>query len=119
MANIDPARVRGDLPHLERAVRNLCDNAARHARSVVTLTLRTDTSPVELHIDDDGEGVPPADRERVFDRFVRLDDSRTRLDGGAGLGLAIARDIVRAHGGTLTLEANASHGARLTIRLPR
>ncbi|ADJ49646.1 two-component system histidine kinase [Amycolatopsis mediterranei S699] len=65
-------------------------------------------------VDDDGPGIPEADRERVFDRFVRLDDARDRDDGGSGLGLAIVADIARAHGGTAAVEG----GSRFVVRLP-
>jgi signal transduction histidine kinase len=67
---------------------------------------------------DDGDGVAEADRERVFERFVRLDEARSRDDGGAGLGLAIARDVAVRHGGTLTLREAPTGGALFELRLP-
>jgi len=71
-----------------------------------------------LTVADDGPGVPPAARDVVFERFTRLDEARSARDGGAGLGLAIARDIAERHGGTLTLDDDGSPGARFVLRLP-
>ncbi len=101
--DVRPARVVGDAEHLRRMLRNLTDNAARHARSVVSITVAAEADSVVLHVSDDGPGVPAEQRERVFDRFVRLDDSRSRGAGGAGLGLAIVRQIVTAHDGRVTI----------------
>lgn len=112
-----PVRVQGDPAHLARAVRNLLDNAARHARTRVDLRLRVDETYVRVEVEDDGSGVRLADRERIFERFVRLDESRSRAGGGTGLGLAIAREIGRAHGGDLFVEPGAV-GARFVLSLP-
>lgn len=112
-----PVRIHGDPVQLARALRNLADNAARHAASHVDLRLQLHADNVELAIEDDGPGIPEADRERVFERFVRLDESRARASGGTGLGLAIAREITTAHGGTLSVETGA-RGARFVLRLP-
>ena len=117
-SHIRPARVCGDVDQLERAIRNLCDNAARHADHEVSLTVNADARGAELRVDDDGPGIDVADRELVFDRFVRLDGSRTRSDGGSGLGLAITREIVQSHGGRVTVETSASGGASLHVWLP-
>ncbi|MFD3696986.1 sensor histidine kinase [Streptomyces sp. NPDC058646] len=115
------ARITGNALWLSRVVTNLLDNAQRYADRHVEVTLRTRGGPgprtVVLEVTDDGPGIPAADRERVFERFTRLDDSRSRDHGGAGLGLAIARDLTDHHGGTLTAEY-ASRGARLVLRLP-
>jgi signal transduction histidine kinase len=111
------AKVRGDPQALGRAVRNLLDNAVRHATGRVEVSVGLQDGVAVLAVADDGPGIPAADRERVFERFTRLDDARSREHGGAGLGLAIAREIVRAHGGELTAE-DAAPGARLVIRLP-
>jgi signal transduction histidine kinase len=73
---------------------------------------------VELLVDDDGPGVPVDDRQRVFERFVRLDEARTQSDGGTGLGLAIAHDIVVAHGGTIAISDAPIGGARVVVTLP-
>ncbi|AIG76157.1 Conserved putative membrane protein [Amycolatopsis japonica] len=112
-----PAPVRGEPVQLERLLRNLLDNAVRHARSSVTVRLRHEAGEAVLEVIDDGPGIPDADRERVFDRFTRLDDSRTRDAGGTGLGLTLARDIAVRHGGSLRAEG-AECGARLVARLP-
>lgn len=104
---------------------NLLDNATRHARSGVEVSLRRHDDTAVLVIDDDGPGVPPADRERVFERFVRLEDARTRVapgpagDGpGTGLGLALVRSIVTRHDGDVRLTAGPLGGARARLTLP-
>ncbi|MET9292393.1 HAMP domain-containing sensor histidine kinase [Streptomyces sp. NPDC003077] len=97
------AHVTGSRPQLGRVLGNLLDNAQRHATSEVSVEVVREARSAVLRVTDDGPGVPPPDRERVFERFVRLDAARTRDDGGAGLGLAIARDVAERHGGTLTL----------------
>ncbi|WUC83025.1 ATP-binding protein [Streptomyces sp. NBC_00536] len=118
---------------LTRVVTNLLDNAQRFADGRVDVVLRTTSGPggrtAVLEVTDDGPGIPPADRERAFERFTRLDDARSRDHGGAGLGLAIARDLTAHHGGTLTAEdpthsthstdfTDSRQGARLVVRLP-
>ncbi|WP_432840763.1 sensor histidine kinase [Dactylosporangium sp. CA-092794] len=115
---IAPVRVTGDPHHLQRALRNLLDNAARHARGTVAVRLAAGDGTAELTVADDGPGIAAADRDRVFDRFVRLDEDRSRRAGGTGLGLPIARDIVAAHGGTLTLGEAPGGGALLSVHLP-
>lgn len=120
--DVRPSRVAGDLARLRQVVTNLADNAARHAASTVRLTLREQTTPAGrravLWVDDDGPGVPGADRERVLERFTRLDDSRTRGSGGTGLGLAIADEVVRAHGGCLRIGQSPTGGCRAEVKLP-
>lgn len=116
-AGVSAGRVRGDPNQLLRLVRNLLDNAERHATSTVTIGLRTSARGVELSIADDGAGIPSEHRERVFDRFTRLDDARARDTGGAGLGLSIVAEVARAHGGTARLEDSAA-GARFVVVLP-
>ncbi|TVL94202.1 HAMP domain-containing sensor histidine kinase [Streptomyces sp. SAJ15] len=113
--------VAGSHSQLARVLGNLLDNAQRHARGEVRVELRRvagERPAVVLSVADDGDGVPPGDRERVFERFVRLDDARARDDGGAGLGLAIARDVARRHGGDLTLRESPTGGALFELRLP-
>ncbi|MGH3357243.1 MAG: ATP-binding protein [Nocardioidaceae bacterium] len=117
-SGVRAARVRGDENLLARVVRNLTDNAARHASSTVRLSLRSDDTDVVLEVEDDGSGIPEAERERVFERFVRLDEARTRDNGGSGLGLAIVRELVHLHGGSVDVGDGALGGARFEARLP-
>ncbi|TDD71394.1 HAMP domain-containing protein [Jiangella aurantiaca] len=102
---------------LSRVLRNLVDNAVRHASSQVTVSVSGGGGSARVAVADDGAGVPEADRVRIFERFTRLDDARDRDAGGSGLGLAIAREIVVVHGGTLVVE-DAAPGARFIVRLP-
>ncbi|MFI5736257.1 sensor histidine kinase [Kribbella sp. NPDC051587] len=106
----------GDPAQLDRLVRNLVDNAIRHTHTIVAVSIDHQDASVVLHIDDDGDGIPAADRERVFERFTRLDEARSRDAGGAGLGLAIAREIALRHNGTLTVSEAPGGGARFTFR---
>jgi signal transduction histidine kinase len=115
---VEPAQVRGDLRQLERAVGNLLDNAVRHACDQVTVTVSEDGGSVVVGVADDGPGIPAGAEEAVFQRFTRLDDARATADGGAGLGLAIARDVAVRHGGTLTVERPHGGGARFLLTLP-
>ncbi|WP_435246552.1 sensor histidine kinase [Streptomyces sp. NRRL F-5630] len=114
----DGYEVRGSAPQLGRILGNLLDNARRHARTEVGLALRQDGPDAVVTVSDDGPGVPLAERERVFERFVRLDDARTRDEGGAGLGLAIARDAAHRHGGSLAVGERPGGGAEFVLRLP-
>jgi signal transduction histidine kinase len=115
---VHPAQVPADRGQLERLVGNLLDNAVRHARERVVVTLTPLPAGVELRVADDGPGIPADERERVFERFTRLDDARTAGSGGAGLGLAIARDIAERHGGALRLELDGAAGACFVLTLP-
>jgi signal transduction histidine kinase len=117
---VSAGRVHGRREQLSRVVRNLLDNADRHARTMVAIELHndSDTGIVELVVDDDGPGIAPADRERVFDRFTRLDDGRARDAGGLGLGLSMVKTIVEQHGGTVTIGDAPLGGARITVALP-
>ncbi|WP_433042818.1 sensor histidine kinase [Dactylosporangium sp. CS-033363] len=117
-ARTAPVRVSGDPHHLQRVLRNLVDNAARYAKNTVEVTLEAQGGTAEIVVADDGPGIAAEDRVRVFDRFVRLDEDRSRAGGGTGLGLPIARDIATAHGGTLTVEESPAGGALLRLRLP-
>jgi len=127
LSRVTAGRVRGVADHLTRVVRNLLENAERHAAG----RIRVELSPalatgrgaqVQLVISDDGPGVPPEHRERIFDRFIRLDDARTRPDGddraGSGLGLAICREIVTAHGGRIWADEARGGGARFVVQIP-
>jgi signal transduction histidine kinase len=116
------ATVAGRSEQLARVVTNLVDNAARHARTRVTVTVARAAGPagdrVRLTVDDDGPGIPATDRERVFERFTRLDDARARDEGGTGLGLAVVRSIAERHRGTVHIEAGPLGGARVVVDLP-
>lgn len=111
-----PIRVRGNAGELARAVRNLVDNAERHARRRVHLSAYRDLDAVIIEVADDGPGIAPEDRNRVFERFVRLDEVRGRTDGGAGLGLAIVRLIARDHGGDALISGGPG-GVGSTVRI--
>lgn len=111
--------VAGSRGQLARVLGNLLDNAQRHAHASVTASVYRAGGQVVLAVADDGSGVPEAERERIFERFVRLDDARSRDDGGAGLGLAIARDVAARHDGTLTVGRAPEGGAQFELRLPR
>ena len=87
-------------------MRNLVDNAARHAEEKMAVSVRENANCVELIVEDDGPGIPEAQRQRVFERFVRLDEARARDAGGSGLGLAIVKEIVAAHGGTVAVSTS-------------
>jgi signal transduction histidine kinase len=118
-AAVSAARVEGDAAALARVLRNLADNAARHAGGRLAFSVAERDGLAVLRVDDDGPGIPVADRERVFERFVRLDDARARDDGGSGLGLAIVAELVAAHGGTVAVAASPLGGARVEVALPR
>ncbi|MET4927195.1 HAMP domain-containing sensor histidine kinase [Streptomyces sp. PSRA5] len=113
-----PAYAHGNLGEHERLLRNLIDNAVRHAAHRIQITIRNQDAWVVVTVHDDGPGVPTEDAERIFERFVRLDDARSRDQGGTGLGLAIARDLAHRHRGTLTLTPRTL-GACFQLRLPR
>ncbi|HEY2165872.1 MAG TPA: HAMP domain-containing sensor histidine kinase [Jatrophihabitantaceae bacterium] len=100
---MQPATVAGDADALRRVAINLIDNAVRFARSEVEVSVTGGAQRVTVTVTDDGPGLPPEERERVFDRFYRVHASRSRESGGTGLGLAIVRDVVRAHGGSVRL----------------
>jgi len=111
--------VPGNPDHLVRVFRNVLDNAVHHAAGSVTITSCSTSTTLEVRIVDDGPGVPRGDRERIFDRFVRLDASRDRASGGSGLGLAIAREIVTAHRGRISHVDGPRPGGHVLIVLPR
>lgn len=115
---VSASRVTGDRSQLQRLVRNLADNAARYASVAVRLAVRQHNGHVVLEVDDDGVGVPPQSRAAVFERFARVDDSRDRDHGGAGLGLAIVAEIARVHGGSVSVTDAPLGGARFEVTLP-
>jgi signal transduction histidine kinase len=115
----EPQLVLGDQHALARAFDNVIANANRHAASQVVVSVdRVGPASIEIRVDDDGPGVPPADRMRIFERFVRLDDARARDDGGSGLGLAIVHATASAHGGSIRVEDSDLGGARFILTLP-
>jgi signal transduction histidine kinase len=118
-AGVSAARVGGHPDHLRRVAANLLDNAQRHAATSVAATVGVEGGDAVIRITDDGPGIAPEDRERVFERFTRLDDARTRNDGGSGLGLALVREIVTDHGGRVSIgRANDGGGTVVEVRLP-
>jgi signal transduction histidine kinase len=118
-----PATVSGDADGLRRVAINLIDNAVRYARTNVRVDVELSEAGgrrlATLLVTDDGQGIPAPERERVFDRFYRVQQSRSRESGGTGLGLAIVRDVIRAHGGSVRLTANpAGRGTQAVVTLP-
>ena len=116
-AGIDAVRVYGDPNALERLFTNLGMNAGRFAETGVEFSCTERNGSVIAEVLDDGQGIPTDDRERIFERFVRLDESRERDAGGTGLGLAVARAIARAHGGGIRV-ADSDSGTRIEVMLP-
>ena len=117
-SGVGAARVQGDADALHRVLRNLGENAARHASSRVDIALADLGDDVVLTVDDDGPGVPESERQRVLQRFVRLDEARSRDDGDSGLGLSIVDEVVRAHGGSMSITQSPLGGARIQVMLP-
>ena len=115
---VSAGRVRGDREKLGRLIRNLTDNAVRHARTTIVLSLAERNGEVVLGVDDDGAGIDVAEREHIFDRFVRLDEARDRDSGGSGLGLAIVREVAAFHGGSVTMTGSGLGGTSFEVRFP-
>lgn len=111
------APVHGSPLQLDRLLTNLLDNAARHAATRIEVEVALRGDRVVVTVTDDGDGIPPQDRDRVFERFTRLENARAKEKGGSGLGLPLSREIVAAHGGALTI-ADHSPGARFVAVLP-
>src|SRR6202011_1064810 len=114
---LTPTRLVGDARALSRVLRNLLENAALHAASRIDVAVASGGGDATVSVTDDGPGIPEADRERVFDRFVRLDPSRDRTGGNSGLGLAIAREIVTAHHGWIAV-GDVDEGTEVIVHLP-
>lgn len=116
---IRPARLTGDPAALSRMIRNLVDNAVRHANSQIAIEVGSQNGSATLIVSDDGPGIAPAERTRVFERFVRLDSDRSRGAGGTGLGLAIVAEVVAAHRGTVTIDDRPGGGTTMIVTLPQ
>jgi heavy metal sensor kinase len=117
---IVPVSVVGDASALRRTLLNLVENGVKYtpAGGRVTLSLAREGRWARMAVEDTGTGIDPADQERIFEPFVRMDEARSRDTGGTGLGLAIARAIVSAHGGTLSVHSTPKVGSRFTVDLP-
>lgn len=113
--------VTADPDRLHQVLTNLLDNALRHSPNgtPVVVTARDRGERVALEVCDEGAGIPPAESQRVFERFYRLDTARAADDGGSGLGLAISQWLVHLHGGDIRIEANDPQGCRVVVELPR
>ena len=114
-ARADIESVTCEPRYMARALVNLLRNARAHARSTIAVSLRRDGERTVIEVDDDGRGIPATERERLFEPFARLDDSRARDSGGFGLGLAIVRQVARWHGGDATITDSPLGGARVSI----
>jgi signal transduction histidine kinase len=112
------AIVNGDADQLRRMMRNLVHNAEQHAEGRIDIAIETEPSGVHIVVGDDGPGIPVEDRDRVFERFVRLDTARARDTGGTGLGLAIVHEVVTSHGGTTTITEGRHGGTEFHIVIP-
>ena len=117
-SGVSAGRVWGNSSELTSVVRNLVDNAARHARTSVWASVQDEGPWVVVRVEDDGYGVPIEDRDRIFERFARLEEGRSRDGGGAGLGLALSRRIVEHHGGRIHVEDRPAGGAAFVVTLP-
>ncbi|MFT7601390.1 MAG: signal transduction histidine kinase [Acidimicrobiales bacterium] len=116
-AEVHPVRMYGEVHQLSRAIQNLLANANRHATTEVSLSVHQLGKEAIVRVDDDGAGVRAAERDQIFDRFARLDEGRVRDRGGAGLGLAIVREVASTHGGQALVTNSPLGGARLELRL--
>jgi signal transduction histidine kinase len=118
VSGVSAAQVIGDAQQLTRAIRNLCDNARRHTHSEVIFTLAEAGSSAVLTVSDNGAGIQPDQVDIVFERFGRVDVSRSQATGGAGLGLAISREIIVRHNGTIRIDPTHENGARFVVTMP-
>ncbi len=119
--DLQPARVRGDRPQVRRLLSNLVENALRHGPAGGTVTVSVgpaEEGTAQVRVHDEGGGIPPEALPHLFDRFYRTDQSRTRATGGVGLGLSIAREIARRHGGDIAVTSRPQEGTTFVVRLP-
>jgi len=117
-ANIEPIKIQGDATRISQVVRNLMENAINHAHDEVHVSIKSVLDGCLIEVSDDGPGIPLENREAVFERFVRLDEHRSRDTGGSGLGLAIVAEIVKQHGGTVSISDSSTGGALFRVQLP-
>lgn len=117
-ADLTPVRIKGDARRIAQVLRNVLDNADRHAVSLIRISLRTTPEGAVVSVDNDGDPVPAAERQRIFERFVRLDESRSREGGGSGLGLAIAAGIMAAHHGSIRATEGPAGVCRFEMVFP-
>lgn len=117
-AALFPARIRGDPDRLSQVFRNILNNADRHAADAIAVTMHAAAGSATVDIDNDGDLIPPGERERIFDRFVRLEQSRSRESGGSGLGLSIAHEILQAHHGSIRATESPAGQCRFEVMLP-
>jgi signal transduction histidine kinase len=112
--------VRGDAFSLKQAVSNIVDNAIRYNRpgGRVVVSAKVASNQIVIQVEDSGIGISPADRQHIFDRFYRVDKSRSRAQGGSGLGLAMVKRIIESHGGAVTIDSTPGKGSIFTISLP-
>ena len=108
-----------DQKRFEQVIINLLNNAYFHSQSnsIISITVKSNQSSIQIVIQDQGEGIPPEDLSHIFERFYRVDKSRTRATGGSGLGLAIVKEIVEFHGGTIAATSQVGKGSVFTITL--
>ncbi len=115
---VSAGRVVGHSDDMQRVIGHLLDNAVRHAKDRVAIGVQTTDGVVQVWVDDDGPGISESERDRIFDRFVRLDDARTRDKGGAGLGLAVVHEMVTRMVGTVRVDDSPLGGARFALEFP-
>ncbi|NNL48461.1 MAG: HAMP domain-containing histidine kinase, partial [Acidimicrobiia bacterium] len=118
MSAVAAVQTTGSRQQLGRAIRNLVENARSHTTGSMALSLYEDGEFAVVTVADDGPGIPADQRDRIFERFARLDDARSQDAGGTGLGLAIAREIAERHGGWIVVDEGYTTGAKFVLRLP-
>ena len=115
----DETIILGEQRLLMRAVGNLLKNAAKYSQRLILISSQYTADGIDIIVDDDGPGIPEEEREHIFEAFYRLDRSRDRTTGGFGLGLAIARQAMQQHGGSITVTQSALGGASFVLHLPK
>ena len=120
LSGVSPVQVTGDPRQLTRALRNLIDNAERHANHTISIDVHETDGRAQIRLTDDGPGIPPSDRDHIFERFVRADEARTSdgTSASTGLGLAITKAIIERHHGTIELDTDYTGGAQFVITVP-